>query len=705
MTSDLFIKKADEYQRSLQPIETYIEDAALYLSKMTGDPVTETRAWVMKTLKVKDPQALVLVRNPQGERKEEVTTLGRFLADTLAEDNQLAPSLTSYLNPSVKPSVLAKMLEQNLTLRAQEKQQAAQARAKGEPETAAFKDNMQKMRKLLANGLSGAHLSQGNITYNPSAHVALTATGRCATSYATANSERFLSGRRHYWRPDIAQNNIISILNNTDYDRLQAVIDQYQLVYPEREDLLLMLKRSTRAYWCSAEPWQRLVQLVGTLTGLERAAVLYTQDLYSLSKLNEGVVKTLLTSLISMADHALPWAEAQALYLELDEDEQSCLTLICADDLQGRSLQSLKSGTDPEFGRIMATAQQFRETLAHYGPLIRTLWRTDNLPCSIAMFPSALRSNVLHSDTDSTIFTVAPWVEWVFGSLRMDAQGLALAAVMVYLSQMTLKHVLACLSATMGVNREQLFRLTMKNEYLMESMIMTSKGKHSIGRVLTREGKKLSVPELDIKGSTFKNARLPALMKTQLQALVNRVLDDVRDHGQISVVKYLHQCAELERQVLTMIQSGSAELLIYQRIEEEKHYAKPMQSVYFHRSLWQAVFAPKYGALSDQPYTAVKIPTTASNITTLKIWMVNIADQALRKRFETFLGEHRRVELKVIYLPLSKIKDHGFPVEVMVAADLRKCLYSVMEPFYLLMESLGYYCKNDRLTRLFSDEF
>lgn len=705
MAENIFIKKPEDYQRTLQPIEQYVEDASLYLSKMTGDPVEQTRAWVIRTMAVKDPKALVLVRDPKGDRKKEVTTLGTFLSETLAERNQLAPSLTSYLDPEVKPSVLAKMLEHSLSLRSMEKEQAANAREQGDSDTAAFKDTMQKMRKLLANGLSGSHLSQGNITYNPSAHVALTATGRCATSYATANNERFLSGRRHYWRHDIAQNNIISILNHTDYPALQAVMERYQLVYPGVEDLLAMLKRSTRNYWYVKEYWQLLVRLVQALTPLERAAVLYTGDLHSLSRLNEDVVKTFLLSLSQVVDGTMEDAEAEALYRDLDNEEKNCITLLCTELLAGESLSKLKKGAHPNFPKIMATAQNFRATLAQYAPLIQTLWRTDNLPCSIAMFPSALRSHTLHSDTDSTIFTVAPWVEWVFGRMRMDDKGVALAAVMVYLSEQTLSHVLACLSATMGVKSSQLFRLTMKNEYIMESMVMTGRGKHYLGRLLTREGRKLTVPGLEIKGSAFKNAKQPAPIRMAFKDMVNRLFDDLREHGRISLVEYLHQCADLERKILASIRSGSSEHLVYQRIEEEKYYAKPMQSVYFHSLLWQAVFAPKYGQLGRGAYTAVKIPTTARNITTLKIWMVGIDDQALRKRFEDFLSKHKRVELKVLYLPLEKIKSHGIPEEVMVGSDFRRSLYTVMEPFYLLMESLGYYCRNERLTRLISDEF
>lgn len=705
MNGQTFIKKADAYQRTLQPIEQYIKDASLYLAKMTGDPVAETRAWVIKNLEVKDPKALVLVRGPQGDRQEEITTLGTFLSETLAENNTLAPSLTSYLNPEVKPSQLAQMLEQNLSLRTQEKAQAAQCRAQGDTHTAEIKDTLQQMRKLLANGLSGSHLSQGCITYNPSAHNALTATGRCATSYATAHTERFLAGRRHYWRHDIARNNILSIVSTTDMARLQQVLEQYQLVYPSQEDVIGMLKRSCKDYWSVTAHWQTLVELTQTLTPLERAAVLYTQDLHSLSRLNEEVVKTFLEQLTAIAKEPLSRAEANALYHELGEEEQSCIALLCADRMAGHSLKTMQASDHPDFALVMATARQFLETLQRYEPLIQTLWRTDHLPGSIAMLPTAMRSHVLHSDTDSTLFTVAPWVEWQLGSLKRDARGVGLAAVMVYLNQKTLSHVLACFSTTLGVEPRHRFRLVMKNEYLMESMIMTGRGKHYIGRLLTREGRLLSEPALEIKGSGFKNTKLPALIRTEFPVMVNSVLDDLQQQGQIKIVPYLHQCADLERQIFCALQSGSAEYLVYQRIEDETHYAQPLQSVYFHRLLWQSVFAPKYGELDDKPYTAVKIPTTAHSITTLKQWTAGLNDTALRQRFEAFLRQHRRVELKVIYLPLDKITTHGLPAEVMAAADLRRIVASAMEPFYLLMESLGYFCRNDRLTRLFSDEF
>ena len=61
MSDRLFLNEVDFYQRNIDPIRHYIEQSAIYLSKMTGDPIEKCQQWVEAQLqnkslpRVKDP--------------------------------------------------------------------------------------------------------------------------------------------------------------------------------------------------------------------------------------------------------------------------------------------------------------------------------------------------------------------------------------------------------------------------------------------------------------------------------------------------------------------------------------------------------------------------------------------------------------------------------------------------------------------------
>src|SRR5690606_6403502 len=97
--------------------------------------------------------------------------------------------------------------------------------------------------KIKNNSLSGAHSSPYTILWNKSSHSTLTSTCRVATSYGNTNNEKFLYGNRHYWCPDIARNNIISIINNSDLEKMGQVMQKFNLRAPTVDELQALLIR------------------------------------------------------------------------------------------------------------------------------------------------------------------------------------------------------------------------------------------------------------------------------------------------------------------------------------------------------------------------------------------------------------------------------------------------------------------------------
>ena len=704
-----FVLEATEYKRDYNILKGYVDDAAKYISKMTGDDEASAREWVKKNIlpggefPFNDPATLVLERVDGADRRSTNTTFLHFLRHTYNERSLVSPTLTTFIHPEERTSLLSGFVENNMLLRTIDKKAEQEAEMAGNKALAANKRVMQTSRKLNNNSISGAHSSRGTPLYNPSTHPTLTSTCRCATSYANANSERFLAGARWYWKPEMVYNNFVSILNNTDYEEMLKTIENYSISYPAVTDVMEMVVRSTKFYWKIPQELERIREFLDTLTPLELAAILYSQDCFSLASLNPTLIKTMLTDLAEVKHEPI---EDPDLYLsQLDEDLFMLVSLLAAQYLEGKQLKIQKVENPRYYAIVAATAKNVLEKLEKYSPIISTFWRTNNPPPSVANMPYMVRRTVVVSDTDSTIFTVAPWVQWTFGELRLDKVGVDVAAVMVYLTSMTLVHLLASYSANMGVVPERIFQLAMKNEYMMESLILTGKSKHYIYRIIAKEGNVYANPKLDIKGVTLRNSKVPKPIMDKVKVLCNDCMDDLRDRGKIALTKYLVRCAELEREIIKSVKNGSSDYLTYSRIMPRETYTKPDQSSYFYYDLWQAVFAAKYGDISDLPCAMVKISMDTENGTKFKKWVSEIEDRPLADKLTRFMGERKRKGLKMLLIPAEIVASNGIPDEILGGSDIRLIIYTTMEAYYLLMESFGYYCKNDKHTRLFMDDF
>ena len=563
--------------------------------------------------------------------------------------------------------------------------------------------NLQTAIKIINNSVSGAHGSAGTPLYNHSAHPTLTSTCRCATSYANANNERFLEGMRHYWSHEVAQADLISIVANTDLSAMEKIVEKYQLEIPTAEDLIRKINRSINLYWRNEENADKLSRLVKTFTPIDRATYYYTQDCHSLYELNPSLVSKMILDFITFDD--APVDDPEKWMALLDDDILMTVSIIASDILDGRTLKMLKEKDSISYAKFGSVVKSFIESRERYSDLIRTLWKTDHMPASIAVYPSAIRRTVIVSDTDSTIYTVANWVERICGKLTFDNSGRAIAAMMVYFSSQTLKHILANYSAYMGVVSERIFQLTMKNEFMMETLMLTSKSKHYAYRVIAKEGNVYSKPKLNLKGKDLRNSKVPEQLRKELKDMVNSILEDTRTAGEVSILKYLKRVGDLEREILDKITHGSSEYLTRVKLRGKDSYRIPMSSNYFYYELWENVFAYKYGSITTVPVGTVKATLKFANKTQFNIWVEELTDLEFKNKLKNFLKTTGRSFLTTILVPIELAMRDGLPKEVLSAMDIRKVIYESVEGFYLTLESLGYYCKNDERSRLIMDNY
>lgn len=721
-----FVNAPETYRRDVNLHATYLHDAATYVSVMRGISLEEARQFVIKTISpegskpLRDPQTMVLVRQKNGDREQRQMRFSEFLGSVYENRQMLSPSMTAYVHPDIEKSLLAIYIDKNLDRRKAAKAEMFAAKMAGDDARANIGNSKQTTFKIKNNSLSGAHSSPYTILWNKSSHSTLTSTCRVATSYGNTNNEKFLYGNRHYWCPDIARQNIISIITHTDLPRMEAVMAKFGLVAPTVEQCMVLLHRCCDNYWRDELEMNNLGELISKLTDVQRSAFAFTSDLYHLAQSNDSFVREFLTRLSYHPTEPQSVEEAKGWIKRMDGNLEAFVFMLCSKELDGGTLKDAwgeKGKANPElanipldkarpedYGRVGAAAKSVIETLDHYEEFIRCFWVSDNLPASIFHAPGILRRSAVTSDTDSTIFTVQHWTIWYRGQLDFTKESEDIASTTVYLAGQLIRHILATTSGAMGVAKQYVNKLSMKNEYYFPVFSLTSRAKHYYAYRAAQEGNVLKELELEIKGVALRNSNVPPAITKKAHALIRHVMDTVMAGKKLNSTQVLRYVAKVEDDIRQGVLSGSYGLLGKMQIKGRDAYKNPESSNFLHFDLWQSVFADHYGPAPNPPYVAVKVPVDLERKQDMEKWLKEMDNQGIATRLRAWLEANKKSTMAIMMLPEQVLALTGIPKEIVTAVDIRPLIIQTVESFYLILESLGIFMKNKDQTRLVSDE-
>lgn len=704
-----FVNAVPDYKRETNMHEYYVKDAAKYLSIMTGESEEKTRQYVVRQLQkggkfeFNGPKIEYLERGDNGDRVLKEGTLFKYVQDSLQNKEAIAPSFTTYLHPDIKKSVIAKLIENNLLGRNKAKKEMFVARAVGDTVLEDIKAVEQKGKKLSNNAISGAHVSASTPLFNRTAHSALTSTCRVTSGYGNANNEKFLLGNRHYFNYQIVLNNIVAIVNNTDYEALSAVVDKYKLHVPSVQDTIECIAYSTSLYWWDRKNAQIIQDLVNKLDPLQRAAFVYSGDAYHLRKHNRELMFNFLTKLSNKitGEHPDPMTTIKAC----PENYVNLAHQICYKETMGIGKDYTKI-KDPVYLHTLAlTLENIADTVYEYRDLIKALWMPEIVPASVSTFPTSVRRAALTSDTDSTIFTVQDWIIWYHGKAEFTERTKAVYAAAVFLASATITHVLARMSANLGIIEKEQRRIKMKSEFSFDVFVPTQLGKHYYAVISCQEGNVFPEDHLEyeIKGAQLRSANAPKDVVEDAKKMMKDILHKVMDNKKLSKRFYLEWVAGVERSIADSLKKGELRYLRKGSIKDAGSYAgEPEESPYQNHYLWNEVFGPKYGMMENPPYDTLKISTTIDKPSKLKAWLDAMEDRELAARMVNYLARMEKREIGTFNLPKPILEASGIPKEVIDVIDIEGVQTDICKIYYVLLESLGHYSMGDKIKRLVS---
>lgn len=724
-TDPIFTFKPEDYARNLDIVGGYVTQMADYLHRVTGDSLEKTTNFIKRNIKpdglfpIQDPAIIYLSKESRGNKqlytpaidddpakdysRHDYTFL-RYLNRIQHAGLIVAPTLTVTFPPRFKKSLLASYIGQNLQLRKTYKGKMLELSVVGDQDGEAFYNILQTTCKIKNNSLSGAHSSPSTPLYNKSSHSILTSTCRCATSYGNANNEKFLMGNRHYWCPDIVISNIFAIIQSTDYDALTNAMNRYHLVYPDTNAVMECIEYSSKAYWRSDEFMLKIRSVVDSLNPYEKAAFLYTGDLYHFDRHNHGFVKEMLTTLASVIK-VDSIENPETILKGLDDYTTIFANSLCFEFVSGKKLKDIKEKEWNNYCSLAATGLHIQTTLETYRELFEGLFRPKVLSPSINMLPNIVRRAVVTSDTDSSIFTNAYWVNRICGNMGFGSTEFRIGNTTTYLTAQMVRHQLALLSANLGIESKQIHTLTMKNEYYFNIFSLTPVAKHYMAYMNAREGGVYSSPKLEIKGVELRSSNAPDQVMEMVKDYICYIFDTITIHGDtLSMKEILKPIYELEKDIYNDIQNGGYKYLRTMSIKDPESYIDAEDSSAYKQHLfWQNIFAPVYGYVDDPPYSAIKVSVNLRNRKSIDAWIESIDNVVIKEKLKEHFIKTNYNSMSTILLPEPIVSGYGVPKEILAIADSRKLIMGIVSPFYLILESLGIFLRNKNMTKMVID--
>jgi hypothetical protein len=690
------------YKRELDVAKTALSQYSHFLQIEKGITKEQADAFLREHVipKIKDPEMTVLKKNEFGDRFLNKTTYLGHINQAIQTENILVPCLTQYLPSKVMKSPIASFMVKNIAKRKAFKKLEAVAEAKKDVSNSIFYGTLQKAKKTSNNSVSGALTVASTGLKNASGHQTLTSICRITTAIGNGHTERCLSGTRLYFDCDTALANMVSLISGTDINHFDSILKKYNLVYPTQEQVYDCIMRSLSLYTVRMKDENILKSFISKLNDTQRAVIVYTGDLYHIRLCNDSFMKKMIDdlSVINITGEVEDENPVKWLYSVHEK------ILIHTKQL----VTEYAVDQDPDIGKwpkenmlaLYHTTKALCKALEKYESFIRCIFTNNHLPPRVGSFPNSVRRVVLGGDTDSTFFTVQDWCIWKNDSIIYDKEYVKVVSVMNMLVSITLVHYLAYFSSQMGVDKENLFTVEMKNEFRFDVMLMTLMTKHYASIIGAKEGNMTSKKKYEVKGANFISSAIPKVSLDSCDSILKKdIIESLQTTGKVNLKEIITKIANAEAMVINSVNDASSTILRKSKIKSPQAYKNAESTPsYQQHLLWTEVFAPKYGRPPDLPYATLSVNTNTNTKTKMNDFINSMEDKELAMRMVTWMQKHKREYLSSYMMPQALLNHTGIPKELRSVIDYRKVVRKACTNHYLLAQALGVYPDNENRT-------
>lgn len=692
--TDIFYKDVDGYTDKLEPLRHYKEQVTQYLMRQLDISFEEAESKAKNIIraKFKDLPMGFFSRKENGDRMYMERGLIRYLNTHVKENNVIAPSLTTYLSVRKKPSFWSEYTLTNVEKRSKDKKEAHAARAKGLLDVYNFKNTSQSNQKTKNNSLSGLMISPASVIVNPTGHSTLTSMTRSMTALTNANNERMLTGNRAYLSLNCVFNAVVNESTYCNKEDIAKAIEVYNLHVPTVEEVVDVLKYSSDLYMRDGHYYRKyIIPYLEKLTDVERCGIVYSTDLYHLWTYNPELMRGMFSKMIhKVTDKTEPLEDPSIMYT-IDQSILFYAHNIFNDELRGKGKDYKYINTlGPLVNNIYHTCLHLKSFFEDNALFFRAFFLHNIAPINSNRMQYVRRRCVSLSDTDSSGFNMQAAIVWFNKQFKITSETIGLAGALTYISSENVVHQLSRLSAYMNVDKSELRRLSMKNEWFWYVFTTTSAAKHYYAQAAIQEGDVLSEIDMEIKGVHLKTSNTPTEILDVGDQLMADYSDSVSKAEDIKLEDLIKRAIGLENMIIESLRRGETKYLSTVNINGPNSYNGPKEkSPYRHHMLWEEVFSCKYGVIEDPPYVTVKIPITLSNKTEIDNWLLTIKDPEFKEKMTQWFTRNNRKDLNNIHLNADFVTSNGFPEEIENIIDIKKVVLGLTKQMRIIITTFG----------------
>ena len=693
-------KDSNLYNKMDSPISEYFKQASLYISKKKNIPIREAGKLVKEAInkysKKKNPGVKYYTKDDNGDKIVVVDKLSNYVKDSLASNEIIAPSFTTYTDPKVKKSVHAEFLQENINKRKVDKKLAFKFKQEGNLDKRLYYNTLQNTRKIFNNSLSGAYAAKGTILYNPSGHYTLTSMTRSVTSIGNAITESMVASNKHFKDYNVTINYITAIIEKVDMCKVEIVLTKYNLTRPTAEQVMDEILYSSRNYWESEIYEKKILEYLKTLNTVELSAVCYLNDINAVRKYNSDFMKTFLGKMSKRVTSGSK--DPLADMLKTSEPVANLVSHICAPDIKGMDVNYEEMKETDTLKILASTAVNVNNTLLEYGDFIRAFFVTEVMPPTIAYIKDMFRDSIVLSDTDSTCGSYDNWVRWYYGTMEFTNRAVALTASVMTINTQVIDHYLQVFTAKMNMPEENRPLIKMKNEFFWNLFTSTNVSKHYFANILIQEGNVFAEPDLELKGVHLIASSVHQDIRDIAYQTIDYIHTTLSSGNKISLNYLATTTANLERKIIEDIRLGNPSIFRVDKIKEESAYKLDrLKSPYIHHMLWTEVFKDKYGNPGVPTYMVINVPTKLKSRNAIKHYLEKLEDREIATKLERFLSKYNKDSLGTFRAPLNVVSGKRLPDEIYQAVDFHKVVTNNVNIMYLILESCGFFRKPDML--------
>jgi hypothetical protein len=632
----------------------------------------------------------------------------------IVADNNLSPSGTMYYPVSKKESFLRQSLVEKVAERNKYKHLYLDNEAQGNVREAQYYYHSQANAKIFNNAIAGGMNIIHFILGCKAGFNAITSIGRMCVKQGYSFIERALVGNIYLPTNESVVSYIVTAIRHIHPD-FEAMLAQYNIYLPTAEDVFKYLTKSLLHYTFKVDH-ALVMGTIQALNATQRAYVFYLGALSNMCRFNPELMRKLIDDCFVHGDIT------EAMYEQFKpEDVKSFRGDIVAAVLSvnysvlgtkgmkdGKPLyNSLKDAkeSNPTGLRVFAyCCQTFKDGFEKMVPILKPILQIKSTFAKMTFQDRIAREAVILSDTDSNIYTAQEIVQWKRGGQDFSQESYQMNALATYILSQSLEHVFARLSAGFGVESNDVYMISMKNEFLYPVLVSTSLAKHYLAIATMQEGSLLPSPRRDIKGVGFRSSAYPKKVKQGFEDFYVKFVEMVMSGAPIYASYLLDHVAKLEREIERSIRDRESDYLQTVAVRLKEDYEEPESSNYFYHILWNEVFAQDFGEMV-LPNKCFKIPLLGGDkFIKNKALHKLIADKypEIWKRLSAFMERNPQRKFSSFLIPPFKGSTNEFFMDVM---DMRSHISQALTSYYHLLDGLGIGTVDRRQESLVSDYY